>query len=486
MGANRSLRTRCRFLKHAVATGILLAFVAMMPRTSDAAFGKKNRRNMIFILIDDMRYDSMSCMGHPFLKTPNLDKMVENGILFENAFVTTSLCSPSRASFLSGQYAHKHGVLNNSTLLPKGTPTFPIELQKAGYDTAFVGKWHMGGSTDKPRPGFDHWVSFRGQGVYNDPTFNVDGKQVKREGYVTDLITDYCIDWLKDGRNKRKPFFLYMSHKAVHADFYPAERHKDAYSDVEIKFPDSMANTPENYAGKPLWVKRQRHSWHGVDYMYHDRTYFDRFILDYNRTMLAVDDSIGRLMEALKEEGLLKDTLIIFMSDNGFLLGEHGLIDKRCMFEESIKVPCIVHCPEIVPGGRRTPRQVLNIDVAPTLLDAAGVKIPDTVQGESFLPIAEGKDAKWRDAILYEYFWERAFPQTPTVFGVRTEKYKFMHYQGIYDIDQLYDLEKDPKEMKNLIDDPAYFEVRQMMERKLNELMTKYGATDVPSFNVQE
>ncbi|KPL12283.1 acetylglucosamine-6-sulfatase, partial [candidate division BRC1 bacterium SM23_51] len=237
--------TRREFLTAAGATAAALPLgCRTAPKVAPAvATAIPRRRNMIFILIDDMRWDSMSCMGHPFLQTPNLDRLVRGGILFRNAFVTTSLCSPSRASFLSGQYAHTHGVLDNSTLLPPQTPTFPVELQKAGYDTAFVGKWHMGGTTDQPRRGFNHWVSFRGQGVYANPTFNINGQRVARKGYMTDLITDYCLDWL--GRERNRPFFLYMSHKAVHAEFQPAARHLNAYADVEIPRPDSMANKPE-------------------------------------------------------------------------------------------------------------------------------------------------------------------------------------------------------------------------------------------------
>jgi len=471
--------TRRNFLKSTAASGMAFPFINTLA-TPDANAAKK-KRNVIFIFIDDMRFDSMSCMNHPFLKTPNLDKMASNGVLFNHAYVTTSLCSPSRATILSGQYAHTHGVMNNSTLLPQGTPTFPVELQKTGYETAFIGKWHMGGSSDKPRPGFDHWISFRGQGVYNDPMFNINGKSVKKNGYMTDLLTDYAVDYLK--KDKTKPFFMYLSHKAVHADFYPAKRHENAYSDVQIEHPASMANTPENYEGKPLWVKRQRHSWHGVDYMYHDGTYFDRFILDYNRTMLAVDDGIGRIMDTLKEEDMLNDTLILFMGDNGFLHGEHGLIDKRCMYEESIRVPLIAHCPDIIQGGRKIDQVALNNDIAPTILDAAGASIPNTIQGKSFLPILQSEKVPWREGMLYEYFWERAFPQTPTVFGVRTERYKYMNYHGIFDLNELYDLEKDPKEMRNLIDDPAHYDIRQDLHKMLLSLLKEHDATMVPSFN---
>jgi N-acetylglucosamine-6-sulfatase len=447
---------------------------------SQSASPATPKRNLIFILVDDMRFDSMSRMGHPFLKTPNLDRLVANGMLFRNAFVTTSLCSPSRASTLTGMYAHMHGVQDNSTLFTSSAPTFPALLQAAGYETAFVGKWHMGDSSDKPRPGFDRWVSFRGQGVYYNPLLNVDGKRIERQGYVTDLLTDYALEFLR--KDRRKPFFLYLSHKAVHADFQPAERHRDAFADVKIALPDSMAATPENFTGKPLWVKRQRHSWHGVDYLYHDRTSLPQFILDYCRTLLAVDESVGRLLATLQELGLLDSTLVMLTSDNGFLMGEHGLIDKRCMYEESIRVPLLAHCPQLIRPGSDTQRIALNIDVAPTLLDAAGAPIPGSVQGASLLPLLRGEDPPWRRAMLYEYFWEAAYPQTPTVFGVRTERYKYMHYHGIFDLDELYDLQKDPHEMRNLIDDAASFELRQEMRQRLEVLLGQYGATMVPRY----
>jgi N-acetylglucosamine-6-sulfatase len=475
---HKQRQSRRDFLK-STARACAIAPLLMGSQSGSGQTSSKPR-NIIFILIDDMRWDSMGCMGHPFLQTPNLDRLARGGCLFRNSFVTTSLCSPSRASILSGQYAHVHGVLDNSTPLPADTPIFPIELQKAGYDTAYVGKWHMGGESDAPRPGFNHWMSFKGQGVYYNPLLNVNGEPVKREGYIADIITDYSIEWLK--RDRDKPFFLYMGHKSVHAPFEPSPRHRDAYATVEIPHPDSMADTPRNYEGKPLWVRRQRHSWHGVDYMYHDSTLFDQFILDYNRTMLGVDESVGRLLDALKELGRLDSTLILFTSDNGFLHGEHGLIDKRCMYEESIRVPMLAHCPELIPAGSFTERIVLNVDVAPTILEAARAPIPKTVQGKSFLPLAQGRPAPWRDAFLYEYFWERAFPQTPTVFGVRGEEWKLTRCHGILDLDEFYNLQDDPKEMHNRIDDAASFEARQKMQQRLAELMKEFGATDVPSF----
>jgi N-acetylglucosamine-6-sulfatase len=410
---------------------------------------KTNKRNIVFVLIDDLRYDSMGFMGHPVLQTPHIDRMARNGIHLKNAFVTTSLCSPSRASILTGLYAHTHQILDNSTLLPKETVTFPGLLQEMGYRTCFVGKWHMGGSTDMPRPGFDRWVSFRGQGVYIDPTFNIDGEQVKREGYITDLITDYSIDFIK--KNRDRPFFLYMSHKAVHASFVPAPRHKGKYTGVKAPKPASFYDTEENYRGKPDWVRRQRKSWHGVDGMYNHTTDFDQFYRDYCETVLGVDDSIGRLMETLEQAGLAGDTLIIFMGDNGFLFGDHGLIDKRCMYEPSIRVPMIAHCPALTGNGSVREQMVLNIDIAPTILDAAGAQIPSFMHGMSFLPLIKGENVRWRTEFLYEYFWERAYAQTPTVLGLRTDTHAYMRHQGIWDLYELYDVANDPDEMNNLL-----------------------------------
>ena len=406
------------------------------------------QRNIVFILIDDQRYDAIGRL-QPFFETPHLDALMQNGVFFENAFVTTSLCSPSRASFLSGQWAHKHGVLNNSTPLAPDTPTFPKELQRAGYKTAFVGKWHMGGSSDAPRPGFDRWVSFRGQGVYFNPTFNVDGDRVRRDGYTTDLITEYAEEFLDQEHDA--PFMLYVSHKAVHANFEPAPRHKGAYEGRRYPFPASMADTEENYRGKPEWVRAQRNTWHGVDGLYDNRVDLEQFTLDYAETLKAVDDSVGRIVAKLNARGLLDSTLLVFTSDNGFQFGEHGLIDKRTMYEASIRVPLIVHCPDLFEGGQRRKQMVLNTDFNPTFLEAAGIDVPKTVQGESFWGMLNDGSRLGREAFVYTYFWERSFPQTPTVLGLRTDRYKLMKFHGTFDRYELYDLENDPHENNNLI-----------------------------------
>jgi N-acetylglucosamine-6-sulfatase len=408
------------------------------------------KRNIILILVDDQRFDAMSCAGHPFLETPHLDRLAQGGALFRNAFVTTSLCSPSRASILTGQYAHRHGVLDNVTPFPPGVVTFPEILQQNGYRTAFIGKWHMGGESDTPRPGFDHWVSFKGQGVYNNPVLNVNGNQEKKEGgYITDILTDYTEEFLL--RPHTQPFFLYLSHKAVHAEFTPAVRHKGRYANSVYPHPASMADSDENYRGKPAWVRAQRQSWHGVDGMYNKTTDFDTFARDYAETMLAVDDSIGRLVEVLKDQGLLESTLILYTSDNGFQFGEHGLIDKRTMYETSIRVPLIANSPGLIPPGQNRQELITNLDIAPTILSLAGVPVTGSCQGLSFLDLAAGKPSPWREDFLYEYFWERSFPQTPSVLGIRTSRYKYMKYHGIWDRYELYDLDQDPNEMNNLL-----------------------------------
>lgn len=413
--------------------------------------GQSKKRNLVFILSDDHRYDAMGFTGHPWLKTPNLDRLARGGVHFQNAFVTTALCSPSRASTLTGQYGHSHGVLDNQTLLPKSLPTFPQELQKHGYRTALIGKWHMGGETDEPQPGFDTWASFRGQGRYNDPVINFNGQRREVKGYVTDILTEESIKFIRE--NQSQPFMLYLGHKAVHSEFFPAERHKNLYSTEPIPYPATMADTDATYRGKPAWVQRQRNSWHGVDGMYDKKVNFDQFYRDYMRCIAALDDSVGAVYRELEERKLLNDTLFVYMGDNGFQFGEFGLIDKRTMYESSMRVPMIAHCPDLFSGGRKANGMALGMDICPTMLEAAGAAIPSTVQSRSLLPLMTSKTTpeNWRKEFLYEYFWERDYPQTPTVLGLRTDQYSWMEYHGIWDIDELYDVKKDPQQRNNLL-----------------------------------
>ena len=446
-----------------------------------AAGGQRQKlKNVIFILSDDHRYDFMSFLNTPeFLQTPNMDRMARKGAYLKYATVSTSLCSPSRASVLTGQYAHKHGVVDNNTLVPKGTRFFPQDLQNAGYQTAFMGKWHMGGATDAPRPGFDRWISFRGQGVYFNPVLNVDGEKVKREGHISDILTEYALNWLQKERDPDKPYFLYLSHKAVHAMFEPAKRHLNKYEDVTLKYPDTMADTEANYKDKPAWVKAQRDSWHGVDYMYHGQMDFDTFYKRYCETLLSVDESIGKVLDHVdeKERG---STLVMYMGDNGFSFGEHGLIDKRQMYESSMRVPMLAYAPGVITPGTVVEELVQNIDVGPTVLEVAGLATPERMDGQSFLKLLEGKKIPWREEAFYEYYWERNFPHTPTVHGVRTKRYKYIHYHGIWDLDELYDLQNDPDEKHNLIHDPQQKERVDAMNKKMFDWLERTDGMLIP------
>ena len=454
--------------------------------------------NIIFILADDHRYDAMGFMKKiEGLQTPGLDKMASEGAHIKNAFVSTALCSPSRASILTGKYAHTHTVVDNDAPLPKNLVFFPSYMQKKGYQTSFFGKWHMGNTDDQPQPGFDHWLSFQGQGVYYNPTFNINGTRIKQpEGtYTTDLLTDHAIKWLND-RDKKKPFFVYLSHKGVHAEFQPAKRHEGKYANLPVICPPSMyltatdsskqygritaPQTKVNYKDIPDWVRKQRYSWHGVDYMYHGAIPFDSFYHQYLETLLAVDESVERMVSWVKEQGLQDNTMIVYMGDNGFSFGEHGLIDKRHAYEESMRVPMLALCPSIIKGGTTTEALVQNIDVAPTLLSYAGVKKPEHMQGESFLKVLDGSAQKHRDRIFYEYYWEYHFPQTPTMFAVRSGDYKYIHYYGLWTQNELYDLKNDPYEMNNLIDNPEYKELSKNLSAQVFDWLQQSGGMQIP------
>ena len=491
-------------------------------------------RNVIFILSDDHRFDFMGFTGKvPWLRTPHMDRLAREGAYFPNAFVTTSLCSPSRASILTGQFSHTHTVIDNQAPAPDDLIYFPQYLQQAGYQTGFFGKWHMGGDTDEPRPGFTHWESFRGQGVYYNPTLNINGKRQTYgdSTYITDLLTEHAVDWLKN-RNEDQPFFLYLSHKAVHAEFQPAARHLGTYENEEINLPPSFftsaqpvkgktnayglpsyagtTNTVEdtvgyppgflakrrqqatdfeeparhqNYYGPnmtPDWQKSQRESWHGVDYMYHGDFDYETFYRRYCETLLGVDESIGAVLDYLDEAGLADSTLVIYMGDNGFAFGEHGLIDKRQFYEESVKVPFLVRYPEVLEGGQVIEKMVQNIDVAPTVLEVAGINQPEQMQGRSMVPILKDEVTDWRDRIFYEYYWEYAFPQTPTMHGVRTDRYKYIRYHGVWDSNEFYDLQEDPYEMHNLIASPEHQDTIRAMLDELYGWMETTGGMQIP------
>lgn len=451
-----------------------------------------DRKNVVFILSDDHRYDFMGFMGKvPFLETPNMDRMATEGVHVQNAFVSTSLCSPSRASILSGQYAHNHKVVDNQSLIPEGTVFFPEYLQKeAGYQTGFIGKWHMGEQHSGQRPGFDFWASFKGQGVYYNPIINFNGTDEVHgdSAYVTDVLTNYAIDFISN-RDKEKPFFLYLSHKGVHADFQPAKRHLGKYEEEPVAYPPTMfppgherstvSADQYNYDDLPNWAKAQRNSWHGVDYMYHGQINFEDFYRRYCETLLSVDESIGTVLDYLESEDLLENTVVIYMGDNGFSFGEHGLIDKRQAYEESMRVPMLAMGGGI-PAASRVSEVVQNGDVGPTVMDLAGLGEKAHMDGSSFKKLLYQESIPWRDTVYYEYFWERPFPQTPTVHAVRTSKYKFIRYHGVWDINELYDIENDPNEMNNLIRNDDYREVAEELRSALFAWLSETGGESMP------
>lgn len=455
---------------------------------------KSDPPNIIFILTDDHRWDALGIMDHPFLQTPNLDRMAREGALFENAFVTTSLCSPSRASILTGLYAHNHGVVDNYHTVDSSLIFFPQYLQDADYETAFIGKWHMG-DVDEPQRGFDHWVAFRGQGTYYPDGhgtsrvvpqtrydgFNINGKErVPQKGYITDELTDYAIDWLDNRQKKEAPFFLYVSHKAVHSDFVPRDEDRGTYADVEWSPPTTFANTQENREGKPRWLIDQRNSRHGVDYGYNLDT-FDvaAYYKRYCEALIAVDENVGRIMKYLEENKLDDNTLMVYMGDNGFQFGDHGLIDKRTAYEASIRVPLLMKYPNKISADTRIDQIVANIDVAPTLLDAAGVEQLD-FDGKSFWDnVLTGMNNDNR-SLLYEYYWEWNYPQTPTVFAIRDKQYKFIRYHGIWDTDELYDVTNDPLEQNNLIRHPEMRDIAATMKEQLFAKLSDSQGLKVP------
>jgi N-acetylglucosamine-6-sulfatase len=339
----------------------------------------------------------------------------------------------------------------------------------------------MGAETDVPKPGFDQWVSFRGQGTYlpSPNGLNVNGKKVQQKGYITDELTDYAVEWMR-ALPKGQPYFLYLSHKAVHAEFQPAKRHEGMYKDAKFVYPPTMAADGEMAQNRPTWVKNQRNSWHGVDYPYHSTLDIADYYKRYAETLMAVDESIGRVFDALKERGELDSTLVIYMGDNGFAFGEHGLIDKRTAYEESMRVPLLARCPELFGGGKTVKEVVAGIDIMPTVLAAAGAAGPKGLDGMNWLPLVQGQAAPWRKELLYEYYWERNFPQTPTMHALRGERYKFIRYQGIWDTDELYDMQEDPLESRNLIADPRLADVVKQMRERLFDVLEKTDGMNIP------
>ena len=455
------------------------------PSSKNAQF-----KNVILILSDDHRFDFLGFHedSPDFLETPNFDRMSNEGAHMKNAFVTTSLCSPSRATILTGQYMHQHKVVDNQRAVPAGTRFFPEYLQEAGILTAYIGKWHMGHDNDNPRKGFDHWASFKGQGVYFNPEFNINGNKKKFDGYNADITTDLALNFLK--KNDRKRFYLQVGYKAVHYPFEPAKRHLGRYDKFKVPFPQTMSLTERNYETQPNWIRERRYGIHGIGHMETgplDNDPVPSFPALYRRfaeTVHGLDENVGRILNYLDESGLAKDTLVLYLGDNGFALGEHGFYDKRDAFEESIRIPMLAYAPGRIKPGTKVDGMVLNLDIAQTVL--AAMKIRKTkntpeMSGRSFLPLLMGKaPSNWRKHLLYEYHWEWNFPATPTTLAIRTNRYKYIYYHGIWDKNGLYDLQTDPHERHNLIRIPAFNELASNLKNQLFNELGEMGGLSMP------
>ncbi|MCD7976983.1 MAG: sulfatase-like hydrolase/transferase [Tannerellaceae bacterium] len=361
----------------------------------------------------------------------------------------------------------------------------------------------MGNDSGAPQPGFHHWEGFKGQGEYYNPRINTNGTWVQYEDstYVTDLLTEHAIDFMKQQVENDQQFFVYLSHKGVHDNFSPAKRHKGIYQDKDLVIPPSYeiakydlkklpsidpatgkAAAGKDYYGEnmtPDWVKHQRESWHGVDYSYHGRPW-DIQVRNYCETLRSVDESIGSVLDYLKEAGLDENTLVIYMGDNGFAWGEHGLIDKRHFYEESVRVPMLVRAPGLFEGGKVIEEMVQNVDIAPTILDYIGVEKAPQMVGYSYIPLLKGQPTDWRECIFYEYYWEHEFPQTPTMHGVRTDRYKYIRYHGIWDTNEFFDLQADPGETMNLIASPEHQEIIQQLNHELYNWLEGTDGMNIP------
>lgn len=464
-----------------VSVAVIVTFT-LGAGTATAAKDWKSRPNILVILTDDQRYDTLSCTGHPYLRTPNLDALAGNGICFSNAFVTLSLCSPARASCLTGQYAHVHGVIGNRRWeVPYESPYIPPLLQKAGYVTACIGKWHMHRDlSDHRRPGFDHWAVFDNQGSYNDVTLNINGDRVPQSGHTTDVLTDQLIEFLNQDR-RGKPFFAWLGTKAAHGDYIPAKRFQSLFDNVQMPIPPLG---PEDQEGKPLFIRELARQERNPDVPFAPlarHEIFQQKVKGYLGTIAGVDENVGRIVTYLTECGDLENTVIIFLSDGGHYLGEHGLWDKRSCYDESLRIPFIIHDGrKPMAEGLQCSELVLNIDLAPTILDLAGANIPNSMQGRSLVPLLRGEgQADWRNEFLFQYFNVASNQRRmqADIQGIRTQRWKYIRSSDKEVPEELYDLQRDGSENRNLARDPAYADVLRRLRQRLVHLQ---AAVEMP------
>lgn len=457
----------------------------------------KKRPNFLIILIDDLRYDEFGAGGHPYMKTPHIDRLAHEGALFERVFHTTSICSPNRASIVTGQYASRHGIIDNVArgAMSHRLPNYHLDLQKLGYRTAHIGKWHMG-NDGMPRPGYDYWVSYDGHGRIRDPRLCHGGKYKQHKGYITDIMNDLAVDFLQKQKGN-KPWSLFFAHKAVHPDaeqaadgtvafgklggYIVADRHKHLYKGAIFPKKPNMLSPAEVVKQKPAWketfhLRAQKKS---RDLLGAIHAGTQEEIRLRARMMAAVDEGVGRILATLEKTGQLDNTFIVFLGDNGYFFGEHGLgPERRFAYEEGIRSPFLVRYPAKVRAGSRICDLMICQDIAPTLIELAGGRPGPQIQGRSFLPLLAGKRAGWRKSVLAEYWAEQAYPWLigMTYKAIRTDRYKLIHWVNkgrAGELDELYDLEKDPFELKNLIASRAHAAVREKLHRDLKVLVAE-------------
>ena len=452
---------------------------------------KAEKPNIIFVLVDDLRWDAMGFTGqYPFLKTPNIDRLRAEGVHFQNAFCTHSLCAPSRATILTGMFPQTNGVSTNQEgreYNPDKTPSFAQILQENKYKTGFVGKWHMAES-NSPRKGFDYWCSFSGQGNYNGNNLNINGQIVRNEGYVTDELNKYALEFID--ANSDKPFCIYLSHKAVHQPFTPPERDSELYANDLVPEP---AGWSDNMETKPAWQRVEANMEQRLRIRDKDLNQIHPVKTrkinpwpakigkgeqkNYLRSLSAVDNGLGEIYDLLEKKGILNNTVIVFAGDNGFFHGEHGKGDKRLAYNESMRIPLVMRYPKVAKAGQSVAEMVLNADIAPTFLDLAGVKVPEQMQGKSIIPLLQGHNEGWRKSFLFTY-WPDLIYFLPRITAVRTEKYLYSQTPDITDIDELYDVQNDPAEMVNLAENPKFAQIKQQLIDELETLKKETGYRD--------
>ncbi len=423
---------------------------------------QQRRPNIVFVLVDDLRFDELGCTGHPFARTPNADMLGREGAIFRNAFAATPLCSPSRASFLTGLYPRANGIVDNTdrSAASHRLITWPRLLRESGYETAFIGKWHMG-NDDSPRPGFDHWISFPGQGESIDPLLNENGKTARVRGYVTDILSSRASDII--ARPRSKPLCLYLAHKAIHPniqqaadgsinsfgkadEFIVADRHKQLYAGMT---PPRRGNYKRPPVDKPALLQ----SIPGVAPLSAETATDDATILNRARMTKAIDEGLGSMVDALRRNGEFDNTMFVFTSDHGYFYGEHCLnAERRLAYEETIRIPLVIRYPKLIRAGLRPEAMALSIDIAPTALELAGVAPPRKLHGRSLSPVLAGKAEPWRDSCLIEYHSDTVFPRIRRMgySAVRTERWKYIQYRELSGAEELYDLRSDPFELRNL------------------------------------